>query len=333
MSDIIKYNNLNINNIKITELKDSDRIQSQKIAYCKYVDETGRECQLKIQGPESCYETYGIPREGTYYPDAKSRSYYKLGFCHDRRKYDNINYDQIEEFYNKLVELDTHFNTDEFRKKLFGEKNYNQYSYQPLVRHPEIDEDEVKVDKNGNPYYQPPYTKIKLELEYEEDNDNPKNIPKFTVFERVNNKRVKVDLSTFADVEKFIVWQSKVRFIISFSKLYAMKTKSGKDKKGYGIILKATCIEVQRPANAVKQNTSSDAFIDSDNEDDNNDNNTPLITRNTKSNVENNLDIDEDEEIEEIKSLSIVDDVEVDEEVVEEPKSKSKSKSKSKAKN
>jgi hypothetical protein len=225
------------------------------------------------------------------------------------------------------MEIDNYCDTDEFRKQkhIFGEKNYNQYSYQRIIRIPEVDEEEPKVDKNGNPYYQPPFTKIKLELEYEEDQENAKNIPKFSIFERVDDKRVKIELKSFEDVEKFIVWQSKVRFIISFSKLYAMKTKSGKEKKGYGIILKATCIEVQRPAGAAKNQSINDAFVDSDDED-NTQNNQPIISRKN-----NNLDIEnEDDDESEIIKQVVIDD---DEEVIEEPKSKTKTKAKSKAKN
>jgi hypothetical protein len=326
MSDIIKYKDLNINDIIFTELKDSDRISSQKISYIRY-KKNGEDFPLKIQTPEFCYEAGGIPREGQYYPDSKSRSFYKLAFCHDRCLNPNINYEQIELFYNKLKDIDDYCDTDEFRKQkhIFGEKNYNQYSYQRIIRVPEVDEEEPKVDKNGKPYYQPPFTKIKLELEYEEDQDNPKNIPKFSIFEKIDDKRVKIELKSFEDVEKFIVWQSKVRFIISFSKLYAMKTKSGKEKKGYGIILKATCIEVQRPASATKNQSTNDAFVDSDDEDNvQNKNNQPTITR-------NNLDIEdnEDDESEIIKQV-VIDD---DEEVIEEPKAKSKAKSKSKSKN
>ena len=212
--------------------------------------------------------------------------------------------------------------------------NYNQYSYQRIIRIPEVDEEEPKLDKNGKPYYQPPFTKIKLELEYEDDQDNPKNIPKFSVFEKSENNRVKIELKSFDDVEKFIVWQSKVRFIISFSKLYAMKTKSGKEKKGYGIILKATCIEVQRPASAKTNQAVNDAFVDSDDE---NDKSTqPLITRNNnKINNDNNLDIDNDEDDETeiiINKQNIAVDDE-DEEVIEEPKAKTKTKSKGKTNN
>ena len=116
MSGIIKHDKLNVSDIIFTELKDSDRISAQKISYIHY-KKNNEEFPLKIQSPEFCYEAGGIPREGQYYPDAKSRSYFKLAFCHDRRLNPNINYDQVEQFYNKLVDIDNMCDTDEFRKQ------------------------------------------------------------------------------------------------------------------------------------------------------------------------------------------------------------------------
>lgn len=311
MSDILKFSTIKSNKIVFTELKDLDFVPSQKIGFVRY-DNNGNEIQLKIQSPELYIETGGIPRESQYYPTPKERSFFKYSFCHKEKRYpSNANYEQIEQFFDKLIEIDNMCNTDEFRKQVFGEKNYNQYSYQPLVRFPEVDEEEPKLDKNGKPILQFPYIKIKLELEREEDQDDPKNIPKFSIFEKIDGKRAQVQLKSFDDVVKVITWQSKVRFIISFSKLYAMKTKAGKDKKGYGITLKATSIEVQRSANAIKTQTNNDAFLDSDEEE----NVKPsAITRN--NNLDNNV---EDEE-------EVVNEVVDDEEVIEEPKSKGKKK-------
>jgi hypothetical protein len=270
-------------------------------------------------------------------------------------------YEPIEVFYNKLLEIDEYCNTDEFRKKMFGEKAYNQYSYQPLIRTPEIDEDEPKLDKKGLPIYQPPFTKIKLELEYEEDQDDPKNIPKFSLIEKVDKTRSHIDLKSYQDVINLITWQSKVRFIISFSKLYAMKTKAGKDKKGYGIILKASCIEFQRSAiNNNKMASASDEFIDDD--DDNDDKQVSTKEQITRGSFFDGDDEDNDDnklstkpqqssresfsgEIVSSKTKSKLDadlddnadadanaDVDADEEIIEEPKIKPKPKPKTKSK-
>ncbi len=342
---VIKVKDLDPSKIIFVEPKSSkySKPPTQDIWFINY-EIDGEKVQLKIQSPEIKYEAGGIPREGQYYPDVKSRTIFILPFCHDRRLHDDINYELIKQFYDKLVEIDDYCDTDTFRKQIFGDKKYNHYSCQRMVRIPEIDEENVKLDKYGNPYYRPHTVKIRLDLEKEEDPDNPKYIPKFSVFERVDNKRVQVELKTFEDVEKFIFWQCKCRFIISFSKLYAMKTKSGKDKKGYGITLKATSIEVQAPARSSKKISTNDAFIDSDDEDDvkskvsitrNNNNNNNLDFADEDENNQDEINQNEnnqDEESEIIHQVSI-DNYDDEEEVIEEPKSKSKSKSKSKPKN
>ena len=304
---VIKYNAFDIDKLAFTELKDSDQVQSQKIAWINY-----NGTQLIVQTPVMRFESGGIPRESQYYPDPASRAKAnKIAFCHDRSQDKNT-----EIFYNMLVDIDKLCGSDEFREKVFG-KNKNKYKYQPIIRIPEIDDENIKLDKNGNPYYQPPWTKAQYSLKRNTD------IPDFTVIEKVNGVRTTLKFDNFAEVEKFITWKSDIRYIIKFSKLYAMKTNSGNDKKGYGITLKITSIEIERPI-SVKNNQESDAFIDSD--DDEPINNNETITRNTE-----NLDIKNDEEDEE-EVVEVEEEVveESEEEVIEKPKSKSKSKSKAK---
>ena len=64
------------------------------------------------------------------------------------------------------------------------------------------------------------------------------------------------------DLVKHVRYMSKVKMIISFSKLYAMKTSSGKRK--YGIVLKATHIEVQNKfrGDEMNQDNNHDPFLD-----------------------------------------------------------------------
>lgn len=283
-STIIKHSTFNPANIVFDKLEDNPRITSQKLGFIGYKTDGGDKVQLKIQTPEIDAEAYGIPREGPYYPNAFKRSFYKFPFAFDRKKYDGVDYDAIEAFYNKLVEVDNYCDTEEFRKAMFGddvvnkktgEKAYQQYTYQPLIRIPE----EEKIGKDGKPLYQPPYTKIKLPLEYSEDKENPSTKPIFSIFEVKDGKRVKVQLNTFDDVLNYVTFRSKLRFIIHFSKLYAMKNKpSPNEKKKYGIILKATHIEVKRPVSNHGVSVEEDAFVDSDNEEQANPN-IPTISR------------------------------------------------------
>jgi len=340
----IKFDKLNINDIIYTDLEDNERVNSQKIGYIRYkkdpTDNNG--IQLTIQAPTIKYEAYGIPKEGVYYPTAHKRAYFKFAFSHDRKKYaDTINYDDIEKFQNLLVSIDKQVGSDDFRKKLFGEKYAHKYVYSPLVRFKEEDDDDEgqKLDKNGKPYYSPPYTKIKLDLAYNKPDTPPENIstkPMFSIFERKDGTRESVKLNNFDDVLKYITFGSKLRFIISFSKLYAMKSSSGSDKKMYGITLKATHIEVEDYGRENHETNNDDPF-ESDTEETIN---TSKITRNISK-----LDIDDDDDddvtVQLKPSVSVShdnmkddddDDDDDDEEIVEEPKAKAKQTTKPKAK-
>jgi len=301
---IVKYSDFNIADLRFGKLEDNDRVKSQKIAYITYMLKTDKdtdtktEVQFKLQTPEIKTETYGIPREGPYYPDAKSRSFFKFPFCFDRRQYPNeVNYDAIKQLYDVFGEIDAYCGSEEFRKEIFGEKNANQYAYVPLRRIPDEDDDddaEQKLDKNGNPYYRPAFTKVKLDLEYSPDPDNQSTKPTFTIFERDDNQREKVELNTFDDVLKYIRYNSQLRFIISFAKLYAMKTKSGTEKKKYGIVIKASYIEVKRQANKPSTHYDADPFCDSDTDDTISQNVVQINRGMSKLDVDNNYNDDDD---------------------------------------
>ena len=85
-------------------------------------------------------------------------------------------------------------------------------------------------------HFRPPYAKIKLDLAYNDDS------PAFKVFEKKDGVRTEVALNSFKEPLHFIRYTTKHRLVINFSKLYAMKTSSGNEKK-YEIVLKAIAIE------------------------------------------------------------------------------------------
>ena len=323
--EVVKFKNLDVSKIEFTPLEDNERAKSMKISYIRYKISDSDEIQLKVQTPEIDAEAYGIPQESEYYPDPKKRAFYKFPFCHERKQYD-VNYDEIKTFYNKLVEIDEFCNTDDFRKKVFGDKLYNKYAYVPLVRFPEDqgDDEEIRTDKNGNPYYRPPYSKFKIDLEYCTDPDNQTNKPMFALFERKNGKREKIDMASFEDMLDYIKYRNKLRFVISFSKLYAMKTSNGSDKKKYGITLKINCVEVtQNNSIKSKVNNDRDIFDDSDEEDSKT---TKTITRQTnKLDIEDD-DNDSDEKVntKQINKASDDEDDDDEDDIVDEPKSKAK---------
>ena len=257
---IIKYKDIDINKIEFTKLEDNEWVLTQKIGYVRYKVEQNKNIQFKIQSPEYLFESGGFPREGPNYPDAKSRSFFKYTFCHERHKYDDCNYDEQEILYNKLKELDTLYDTDEYRKQIFGDK-FNQYAYQPFIRTSDLDEEINEKYKN---IYKPPYIKLRIDLKYSKDSDNQSTQPLISIIEKKNDIREKHNITSFEELVEFIKFKSKLKFIISFSKLYAMKTKSGNEKKKYGIILKLTHVEIQRPNNHISNNLD-DPFADDDN--------------------------------------------------------------------
>ncbi|MFM7978739.1 MAG: hypothetical protein ACKPKO_05435, partial [Candidatus Fonsibacter sp.] len=141
-----------------------------------------------------------------------------------------IDYAEIEACYTKLKEIDDYLVNKDIRVQLFGEKHADRYEYQLIVRAVEDLEDTES-------YFRPPYTKFKLVLAYDEDT------PAFKVFDKKGGVRTEVALNSFKEVLQHIRYMTKHRMVINFSKLYAMKTSSGNEKKKYGAVLKAIAIE------------------------------------------------------------------------------------------
>ena len=228
---IVKVKDLEVEKIEFGQLQDSIYVKSQKHAFITYNDQ-----KLAIQTPEFITESYGIPREGPFYSTAKSRAFYKLPFCHERSQFpEELQYDAIEEMYQKFQGIDKLLDTAEFRLKLFGEKNADKYEYQPLVRIGLRDDDE-----EPGKYYRPPYTKVKLELAHDTEK------PLFRLFDKTTGgptKRQEVVLNDFEEALQYMRYLTKHRMVILFHKLYAMKTTAGNEKRKYGIILKAVAVE------------------------------------------------------------------------------------------
>ena len=114
----IKYTEINLDDIMFSQLQDNTYIPSQRISWISKSDKS----KLIIQTPKVITETYGIPREGGYYTTNKSRAFYKLPLCHERKQnIDEVDYNDVEEFYKKMKELDMYFASTEFKKKIFGD--------------------------------------------------------------------------------------------------------------------------------------------------------------------------------------------------------------------
>ena len=150
-----------------------------------------------------------------------------------------------EKFYNKLLEIDSYFGSDDFKVKLCGDKMAGKYEYQPIVRHPERDNDEEEevTDKSSTKavkdYYRPPYTKVKLMLSNSET-----ELPLFRLIDKKNDgTKEEIPLNSFSDAAVHMRYMTKHRMIIEVQKLYAMKTTSGGEKRKYGITVKLVAAE------------------------------------------------------------------------------------------
>ena len=238
-----KATDVDVSLFQVGRLEDSSTVSSQKIAWINY--DTNKR-KLHIQTPVFVTETYGIPRQGPYYQTDRSRAFFKLPFCHARALHtDEMDYTAMEKFYNKLLEIDSYFGSEDFKVKLFGDKMAGKYEYQPIVRHPERDNDEEEevTDKSSTKavkdYYRPPYTKVKLMLSNSET-----ELPLFRLIDKKNDgTKEEIPLNSFSDATVHMRYMTKHRMIIEVQKLYAMKTTSGGEKRKYGITVKLVAAE------------------------------------------------------------------------------------------
>ena len=105
-------------------------------------------------------------------------------------------------------------------------------------------------------YYRPPFTKVKLDLVHDTEQ------PNFKIIDRSDGGKQEVRLTSFGDVLQHMRFLTKHRMIVHFSKMYAMKTASGSEKRKYGIVLKATAVECTNKNRPAIANSEMDLFID-----------------------------------------------------------------------
>jgi len=240
-------------------LQDNVYIPSQRISWINKADNS----KLLVQTPKFITETYGIPRDGVFYTTDKSRSFYKLPLCHERKQHpEDVDYSEINEFYAKMKELDAYFSSDEFKRTIFGGKNINKYEYQPIVREPTINEDDNDEDDVDDlayglkraRMYNPPFIKLKIDL------DNVTECPNLKLFNKTENGREVIAIDKFKDITDHMRYLTKVRFVILIHRLYVMKNQVG-DKKRYGICIKIIAAECENKVKKQLERSDVD-FID-----------------------------------------------------------------------
>lgn len=246
----IKYSDLNTNNLNVLALEDNKLNTAQKLAMVRYKHDKYNEDICQIQSPSIKLFTYGIPREGKWYPNDKTRAFIKVP--------EDATDPKCMAFFSKLDEIDTMFQTSEFKVKLFGsEKVANNYKYQPIVRIPEEREDEDDAAPKKDAVPRPRFMKVKVDLDWETSKVKSK-----CMIKDAEGKRVPVtDIETLDDLAKYVRYRSNICMVLIANKVYASKAKVGGESKKYGITFKLSQVVCEPPTQA-SNDYDEDKFID-----------------------------------------------------------------------
>ena len=84
----------------------------------------------------------------------------------------------------------------------------------------------VELEDTEN-YFRPPCAELNLDLAYNDD------APAFKVYDKKDGVRTEVALNSFKESRQYIIYMTKHRMAINFSRLYATMTSSENEKKKY----------------------------------------------------------------------------------------------------
>lgn len=265
---VYRYNDIKFSNVEVSELNMGGK---QPLAYINYKD-SKTEGKILMQSGKIVLSTHGIPAlnkdgEDGFYPTDESREFIKIPLD-----------DQpgAKELRKHLEKADEYFGSNEMRTKLFG-KRAKDYEYQSLIKTPQRkpvdddDDDEPKSKKKGkNTEQKPPvdYVKMKFNIIIEGDGKNKTRINK-TKLKRVGSKEP-IEATTITEIAREIGWNSEIKFIFYYSKIWANKTKAqGASVIPYGVGFKLMAIEYTPSAKKGSVNVDELDFLSED-EDNNN---------------------------------------------------------------
>lgn len=138
---------------------------------------------------------------------------------------------------------------------MFGNKSWNSYTYESLVRKPldledyEYDDEQAKNEKFD-------YCKIKLDVDY-----NTKKIITSFFIKDTNKKTVKkVNIGTVSDLDKYLTFGSSIRMFVTTDLFWASKGNA----KRYGVTMKVLQIEIvsNKKSASLREQFSKYAFDD-----------------------------------------------------------------------
>jgi hypothetical protein len=262
----IKYTDVDTERMSSTEIQDNERSKGQRIAYLEYNHEKfGSNQPLVIQFPWIRIVNYGVPKmDEKFFKNDSERAFIKIPLD------DNI--PESAELIKMLIKLDELFSSKKFCEHLFGKK-YEKYikGYVPIYRKPVLNEDEdnddiskKKLSKSTIPKY--PYMKVKIDTDYTTGEVKTKLYRS----ELIDNKRIRTELQEIKTIDDFareVCWNSNIRIIIRFVKIWAQPLT--KKDPIWGATFKIMKAEVEPPTKSnslYKDYMNSDAFLDSDEE-------------------------------------------------------------------
>lgn len=238
---IYRYKDINFSNVEISEL--TNKTGRQPLSYIHYNDPKYPNMQRKILVQSGWIKLtyYGIPSldaERGFYTEDSHREFIKIPL--------DPGQEACNDLKNHLEEADEWAGSDTIRKKLLG-KRANNYEYQSCIRTPQptelfddSDNPKNKKTNENNPLID--YVKMKFNMI---PSDNKERINQTKLIRRnKDNSRTVITAKTITEIANEIRYQSEIRFIFMYSKIWVNNTKlKGASKLLYGIGFKLMAIE------------------------------------------------------------------------------------------
>ncbi|QGR53836.1 hypothetical protein [Moumouvirus maliensis] len=327
---IYRYKNVDFQNVLVSELEKKPK--AQPLCYLNYKDDKHGETKLLVQSDKIKITDHGIPGiHEQYYPDDSKREFIKIPL------------DESQESCRKLIEhfdkADQFFGSKNLRKKIFG-NNCEQYQYQPIIRKPQEQNNDNKNKTNGENKPKCDFVKIKFNMA----GSNESRVNRTKLFQiKTGGEKEPVKADTITEVANHIRFQSEIKFIFYYVKIWANSSKTqGLNKYLYGVGLKIMAIEFV-PNKGKGIDIDNLEFDESDDDDDGENKNVSPKKSSSKSKLDdddddenNNEDDNEEDEEPEVKQdkksskKKVVEEDDEEEQEEEQPKSKKKDDKKSK---
>ena len=355
-TSVYRYGDIKFSNVDVSPLA---KVGKQEMSYINYHDsKKNADTKILVQSDKIKLTTHGIPsldKEGSktdFYSDDSKREFIKIPLD-----------DQpgAKALRAHLEEADSFFGSTELRKQLFGQKA-KDHVYQSCIRTPQrkdddknsdddegSEDDKSKKNKKGGkgkkvddkekkPVVD--YVKMKFNMVPTGDGKNKVFTNKTKLKKIVGGGKEIIIANTITDIANEIRWNSEIKFIFYYTKVWVGNPGIGTKTRPYGVGFKIMAIEYT-PSIGKGLNADEIDFLSEEDEE----NDTKVTTKDKPSKKVQKLDDDDDEnddeEEEEPKNLKdkpkakkppLDDDEEEEIEVEDEPKkSKEKPKNNKKA--